>query len=143
MRNLPKYCGTPEGKKEIKKIAQKVEPVLPYEEQFDKDGNPLESSVIDAKWAASNRESIIYHAKRAALSHEIKTMTETPISLLEAAFKKLTHDDMDFGTIVISDLKKARDWVVRIKNRAEELESQIYRHEKELKKIEKLSSGKK
>jgi len=139
MRNLPKYCGTPKGKKEIKKIAREVNPILSYEEQFDKDGNPLKSAVIDTKWAAMNRESIIYHTKRAALSHEIKVETETPISLLEAAYKKLTHDNMDLETIKIGDLKTARGWVVQIMNRAKKLEKQIYHREKELKKIEKLS----
>lgn len=135
MRNLPKYCRTKEGKKEIMGIAKDVEPVLPNSECIDKDGNPLDSAAIDRKWAAENRESIIFHTRRAVTSHEILKVKETPIELLEAAHKKLTHDDMDLTTVAVGDYKKAMRLAAQIKAIANDLETQIYRLDKVYRKL--------
>jgi hypothetical protein len=135
MRNLPKYCRTKEGKKEIKKIAEDVEPVLPRDQCFNKNGNPLEPKEIDEKWAAKYRQSIIHHTKKAYWNHETLKEKETPIDLLEAAYKKLTHDNMDLRTIAVGDFKKARKLAADIKAKADELETQIYYQEKDYKKL--------
>jgi hypothetical protein len=135
MRDLPKYCGTKEGKKEVAKITEEVEPVLASKECFDQKNTPLTADEIDAKWAAKNRESIIHHLKKASRSHEIRKEKETPLELLEAAYKKLTHEDMDLRSINQADYKRARDWVVQIKSRAEEIEGEIYHMQKEFKKL--------
>jgi hypothetical protein len=131
MRNLPKYCGTPEGKKEIKKIAKEVDPLLPPEECFDKDGKPLDAKEVDAKWAAKYRKPIIHHTKKAAWSHETQKEKETPIELLEAAYKKLTHDNMDVTAIAVSDFDKAMKWAQKVKAKAQELETEIYHQKKD------------
>jgi hypothetical protein len=134
MRNLPKYCSTKEGKKEIIKIAEEVEPVLPRDQCFDKDGKPLTPAEVHAKWAAQNRRPIIYHTKKASHSYETLIEKETPIGLLEAAYKKLTHHDMDLQVIAVGDFKKARKLAGDIKTKADELETQIYHQEKDYKK---------
>jgi hypothetical protein len=54
MRDLPKYCSTAEGKREILKIAENVEPILSSKEAVDDAGNPLPIDAVDAKWAAKN-----------------------------------------------------------------------------------------
>lgn len=136
MRHLPKYCRTKEGKKEIMGIAREVEPVLPNSECIDKDGNPLDSVAIDLKWASRNRESIIFCASRAVSSHETLKLKETPIELLEAARKKLTHDNMDLTTIAVGDYKKAMKLAGQIKATANDLETQIYRLDKAYRKLE-------
>ncbi len=135
MRDLAKYCGTKEGKLEVLKIAEKVELVLPRDQCVDKHGNPLTPTDIDAKWAAANQRSIIYYIKKARTCHEIKKEKETPIGLLEAAYKKLTHEDMDLSAIDVADYGKARKLAADIKGRADGLESKIYQLQKEHKKI--------
>ena len=137
MRDLPKYCRTREGKKEILRIADQVEAVMPREESFDNEGNPLSIDQIDAKWTATNKEQITWHLKKASTTHEMQKEKETPISLLDAAYKKLTHDDMDLKAIGVNDFQAARKLIEEIKERADELEKELYHYEKELKKFKK------
>lgn len=135
MRDLPKYCRTKEGKKEIIKIAHEVKPVLPTEDCFDKQGNPLPVKDVDAIWAARSKQAIIYHLKKASKTHETQKEKETPIDLLEAAYKKLTHDDMDLTAIAVEDFTTARKLIEDIMGRADELEGELFRHEKEYKRL--------
>jgi len=135
MRDLPKYCRTKEGKREILRIVEEVEPVLAASECVDNKGDPLTPAGVDAKWAAKFSRPIIHHLKKAASKHETLKEKETPLGLLEAAYKKLTHSDMDLGAIGLGDFKKAREFATAIRDRAEELEGEIYRYEKELKKL--------
>ena len=135
MRDLPKYCRTKEGKKEILKIANEVEPVLPGNECLDNRDKPLTIPEIDAKWAAKNKQAITYHLKKAWKRHETEKEKETPLGLLQAAYKKLTHDDMDVRSLAVIDFKKARELAVAIRDRADELESAIYHQEKDYKKL--------
>jgi hypothetical protein len=135
MRRLPKYCSTREGKKEILKIADEVEPVLPDKECLDSHGKPLSIADIEAKWATKNQRPIIHRLKNAAKIHESQEEKETPLSLLEAALKKLTHKDMDITSIVSTELGKAREFATSIQERAHELEGEIFHLEKERKKL--------
>jgi hypothetical protein len=135
MRDLPKYCRTKEGKHEILKIAEDVENVLSKEQYSDNQGKPLTHDQIDAKWAANNQQSIIYHVKKARNFHETKKEKETPIELLETAYKKLTHDDMDLSSIAIADWPKARKLAADIGTRANLIEKEIYRYEKNYKDL--------
>lgn len=135
MRDLPKYCRTADGRKNILKIAEKVEPCIPADERFDAQGNPLEPKQIDAKWAADNREYIIYHTKQASRAHEDKKEKEGPLDLLEAAYKKLTHPKMDITAIGVGDMKTAHEWTVKVQDAAHEIEKQLYHHGKDLKKL--------
>lgn len=135
MRDLPKYCRTKEGKREILRIVEEVEPVLPSSECFDNNGKPLPTAGIDAKWAAKFSRPIIHHLKKAASKHETLKDKETPLGLLEAAYKKLTHSDMDIGAIGVNDIAKARELATAIEDRAYEIKDQIFHFEKELKKL--------
>lgn len=135
MRNLPKYCRTKEGKKAITEIAEEVDPVLPPEECIDEQGRHLSIEEVDAKWASRNKRTIIYNIKKASTSYERLREKETPLDLLEAAYKKLVHDDMDLSAILIDDLPRARELAANIQVRANELESQIYHYQKNFKKL--------
>jgi hypothetical protein len=139
MRDLPKYCRTKEGKKSILKIADEVEPSLPTSECFDKSGNPLKPEEVDAKWAARNKQVIIHQVKKAALCHDTKRERETPLELMEAAYKKLTHDDMDLDSIALSDLGKALKIAMKIKDTANELATEIYQKKKNWKNLQRGS----
>ena len=135
MRHLAKYCRTPDGKKEIKMIARKVEPRLSVRESVDQSGQPLGRVEVDAKWAAKNKQQIVYRLKKAVRSHEVLTEKETPVTLLEAAHKKLIHKDMDLSTMKVGDFDKARQLAREIQVRASDLESEIYRLRKNFKKL--------
>lgn len=137
MRDLPKYCGTKEGKREILKIAEDVEPVLSKKESVDEDGEPLPLDAVDAKWAAKNKQVIIHRLKKARSSHESQKEKATPLDLLEGAYEKLTSDAMDIRSIGVADFGRARELASDIQTRAAEIESEIYRFEKEYKSLGK------
>ena len=135
MRELPKYCRTKDGKRAVKKIAEEVDPMLPREELFDANDEPLSLEEVDDKWAARNKEHVTYNLSKAVRSHEHLKDRETPIGLLEAALKKLIHDDMDLTTIRTEDYGKARALAADIQKEANALERQIYSHQKQFKKL--------
>jgi hypothetical protein len=133
MRNLAKLCHTKEGKRAILAIVDKVEARLPASECRDESDNPLKLDAVDAKWAAKNQQAIIHNVKKASECHEIQKGRETPLELMEAAYRKLTHDDMDIGSLSAKDLGEALKIVEKIRARAYELASKIYRTQKDLK----------
>lgn len=135
MRNLAKYCSTKDGKRAILKIADKVDPILPRHELVDEHNEPLSPAEVDAKWIANNQEEIIYNVKKAIKNFGQKKEKETPIGLLEAALKKLNHDDMDLSTIALVDTQKARGILRDIQDRADELDTELFEFEKKLKKL--------
>ena len=92
---------------------------------------------IDEKWVAKNKQSITYHLKKAAREYDDKREKETPLQLLEVAYQKLTHDNMDMGAILIADQDRARKLAVKIKNRADDIEKELYQFKKEQKKLRK------
>lgn len=135
MRDLPKYCRTPEGKKDILKIAEEVEPLLKPAECVNSAGRPLTLEELDAKWASKNNQKIIYRVKKNANRHEIEREKETPLELLDAAYKKMMHPDMDLSALGTADFKKGREVANAIQERAAEIEAEIFRLEKELKRL--------
>ena len=135
MRNLAKYCSTKDGKRAIVRIANKVDPVLPRNELFDEYNEPVSPNEVDAKWIGKNQEEIIYNVKKAIYSYEKRKDKETPIGLLEAALKKLNHNDMDLSTIRSADTRKARGILRDIQVRADELDTELFEFEKKHKKL--------
>ena len=89
------------------------------------------------EWAAKNKESIIHNLNKASRNHERRKERETPIGLLEEAYKKLTHDNMNLSAINNCDLPEARRIVSDIIKRAHLLDSDIYHHEKNYKNLAK------
>ena len=57
--------------------------------------------------------------------------------MLEAAFKKLTHEQMDISAINMSDWDEARKLASLIQQKAKELEHAIYDNKKKLKELVK------
>jgi len=137
MRELPKYCSNRESKKELLNIPQKVSPILPIEEQFEDKNQkkPLSREAVDIKWSANNIEPITFHLKRAWKAWVSQKEKETAIDLLEAALKKLRHNDMDLSSIATKDYKKAKTLTQDIQYEAKELEKKIFDQEKKLKKL--------
>ena len=136
MRDLPKYCRTKEGKKSILKIADEVEHTLPTSECLDKSGNPLKLEEVDAKWAGRNRQAIIHNVKKASLCHETQKERETPLELMEAAYRKLTHENMDLASIAPKDIDNAVKIAMKVKDKAYELANEIYQIQKNWKSLQ-------
>lgn len=134
MRDFPKYCSNTKARKEILEISKKVKPKLPKEECYQ-DGKQLSPQDIDAKWDSKNKKTISYHLHRAVNYYENKQEKETPINLLQAALNKLLHENMDLSTITHDDYGKARDLIVKIKEKSIAFEKQLYDQQKKLKKL--------
>jgi hypothetical protein len=84
-----------------------------------------------------NKQTIIYHLKKARSKHENIKEKETPLQLLQSALDKLSPDGFDIGAVAVVDLPKARKLTCDIQERAAEIEAEIYRYGKEQDKIRK------
>ena len=124
MRKLPRYWK--DAKEHILAISNEVADDLPEEEKFTKNGEikPIEEQ--DKIWSANAKQVILHRiSKTISLSSKIAEQ-ETPLALLEAALKKLQHDQMDIEAISVSELQRARDLTSNIQKVASELEGSIY-----------------
>jgi hypothetical protein len=130
MRALPKLCGTQAGRKDILTIADEVDESIPEKEMFDANGNPLPREDVDGKWAAQFQETLIFHTKRALAAFENSRERETPLALLDAALKKLTHEDLSVENISHADYDAARMLAAEIQKRAKEIERELYDNRK-------------
>ena len=137
MRQLPKLCGYKESRKELLKISDEVDPILPTKECYDDKGNPLSFNKIDEKWAVHHQQSIIHHLKKALDYQESRLEKETPITLLEAAHRKLTHENMSVANMMLADYPRARQLTADIRKRANEIEAEIYHFKKEMESLSK------
>lgn len=140
MRELPKYCSTRDGKREVMKIAEDVEPVLPRSQCLDEHSNELKPEEVDAKWAAANKETITWRLKKARDVYQSRREKETPLDLLEAAYQKLSSETMDMRQVELAQLPRARQLTSDIRGRLDEIEKDIYQIEKELKKLHQKKS---
>lgn len=134
MRNLHKYCSSPDGRRAILGIAKKVEATLPESECIGEDGLPLSPADIDHKWTARNEKIIRGHTRRAARSYLQDREQETPLTLLEAAYKKLDHKDMVITNIVRDQIRSARRLMKSVYDKVDALEKALFDHEKTLKR---------
>ena len=85
----------------------------------------------DRKWVEEAQRGILHHLKKALeyqASHQDK---ETPLTLLDAALRKLNHDDMRVAAMVVSDYGKARQLASDIQKRAKEIEGEVYHAQKD------------
>ena len=119
MRDFRHLCKNSSAKKEIIKISKEVQTSLPEDESCDSD-------TADKKWAAKFATNVIHRVKKAKEFKDAHDERETPITLLEAAYKKLTHEKMDTSSISFNDLRKARQFAADIQKRAQEIDKEIY-----------------
>ena len=128
MRRLPILWQ--HGKDALIELDKNVEVDIPAEDQVDSEGNQLPLSEIDKRWEARFRNQISYQIKQAVDAVAQKTEQQQPLSLLEDAYKKLTHEDMKIEAINTSDLEKARKLAESIKEKATEMCSEIFERKK-------------
>ena len=135
MRRLPNMCALKESKKEVLNIANEIDSSLPHDEQFDTSGKPLSPDDIDRKWSQRHQQKLIMLTKKALDFVESSKEKETPLMLLEAALKKLTHEDFSVEHIPHSQYQEARRLASEIGKMAKDIEHQIYDNEKKLKSL--------
>lgn len=135
MRELPKMCALKESRKQILSIANEVESSLSPDEQFDAQGNALSSDDVDKKWAQRHQQKLIMLTKKALDFAESSREKETPLMLLEAALKKLTHEDFSIENIPHAQYHEAGRLAREIQQIARDIEHQLYENEKKLKDL--------
>jgi hypothetical protein len=130
MRQLPKLTGVKESRKEVLKISDEVDANLPAKDLVDPEGTPLAPEENDRRWAQRYQPHIINRVKKALEIQEKNNEKETPLALLEAALRKLTHEEMLVKNIAAADFGKARQLAADVQTRAREIEGEIYDYKK-------------
>lgn len=125
MRKMPKILANEEAKKELLKIAE-LSDKLPESETIDSEGNELKPDVIDKKWVTANQTELMKNLNLALKHVQEKNEEDTPLNLLEVAYKKLCHDNLIPTKINKSDLGKAMKMLRQIKTKAKEIEDELY-----------------
>ena len=133
MRDLPAMCSVREGRKQLSDIANGIEANLPEPEQFDSDGNPLSPEEVDKKWANQYQQKLIMLTKKAMDFAAQTKEKETPVMLLAAALKKLTHEDFSVEKIPHSQYQEATTLAAEIEKAARDIGRQLYDNSKKLK----------
>jgi len=134
MRDLPKWFANPEAKKELFQLLD-LDLELPDEDCFDEDGKEYDERKKDQIWSAKYSTELHRHVKNAQRIVEHEKERETPLTLLEAALKKLEHENMDPEAINMADIPKAMELAKKVKEAADGLESDFYHLKKKLKKL--------
>lgn len=133
MRAFPKWLANPESKSELLKITE-MDNDLSQDERVDKDGKDLDPRIIDRIWGEKHKTDITRHIKVAKDFFEFNHISETPLTLLEAALKKLKHEKMELQSIQVSDQTKAKILINSIRERIIEIEHEFYQVEKRVKR---------
>ena len=134
IRDLGKWIGNEYSKRELLKLKE-VGLDLPKEDRFDSNNNEYSERDIDRIWAKRNAARVVRHVKEAKNYYEYVKEKETPIDLLEAALKKLNHEDLKPSNVNISHYAEAMRIARAIQQRAGELENEFYSYQKQLKKL--------
>jgi len=134
IRQIPKILASPEAKKELLKVSE-VDSTLSREKIINKEGKENTLRDIDKMWGQEKGSVVINQVKKALNLYAQKTERETLVTLLEAALKKLNHDDMDTSSLNVSDIERAMKIARQIQERAAQVESELYRHQKNLTKL--------
>ena len=132
MRDLERLLADKDAKKELLKLKD-VPWELPAGESRDKDGNEYSEKEKDKRWSEKHKETLINQVKKAQQLLDRMNMLEGPLELLDAALKKLRHDNMHVN-IRNEDLKKAIELTEEIQNEAKELKSSFFKLQKTVRK---------
>jgi hypothetical protein len=137
MRSLPKWLKNSEAKRELLKIVE-IDNNLPAEETVDSEGNELDPRIVDRFWGGKNETEITKHVRLAKDYVEYNQIAETPLTLLDAALKKLTHEQMLLQSVQPSDQSKARSLIGAIRERIKNIEHEFYQIQKGNKNIDEI-----
>jgi hypothetical protein len=136
VREIKKWVGKKDAKKELLKISKEVESDIDDKDKVDKNGDEHPPQVIDKIWGEKNKEVIINQVKKAINLTSFAAAKETPLTLLEAALNKLTHEKMNTDSIPYGDAQaKALKLAESIEKRAKEIKTEVYKHKKKAKEL--------
>jgi hypothetical protein len=88
----------------------------------------LNKTIANGSSALNRPFCIVKKAQGYLASHQDK---ETPLTLLEAALRKLNHEEMQVTAIAVAQFGKARQFASDIQKRAREIEGEIYHAQKD------------
>jgi hypothetical protein len=134
VQEMPKIFSNPEAKKELFHLND-IPLKLDKKDMIDKDGKEISERAKDRKWGKLHGTNIIGTVKRGYGFYTNVLEREGPLTLLDAALKKLEHPGME--TDNVSELDKARKLAVKVKEKAHELEKEFFEHQKNVKKLSK------
>ena len=134
VQEMPKIFSNPEAKKELFHLND-IPLKLDKKDIIDKDGKQISERAKDRKWGKLHGTKIIGTVKRGYGFYTNILEREGPLTLLDAALKKLEHPDME--TDNVSELDKARKLAVKVKEKAQALEKEFFEHQKNFKKLSK------
>jgi len=134
VQEMPKIFSNSEAKKELFHLND-IPLKLDKKDIIDKDGNEISERAKDRKWGKLHATDIIGAVKRGYGFYTNVVQREGPLTLLDAALKKLEHPGME--TDNVSELNKARKLAVKVKEKAHALEKEFYQHQKNFKKLSK------
>lgn len=140
IRSLPKILSNKDAKKELFKLS-KIELDLTEEESIDRNGNEYDVRTKDLIWGKKHEQNLQWHVKKAKEIWEGKKESEEPLDLLNAALRKLCHENMLAEKVSSEDITKAKKMTSQIVKLAKDLEAEFYYIEKKMKKgIQNLSN---
>ena len=134
MRELPKIIKNKKAKKELFHLND-IPITMEKKYIIDKDGKEKSEREKDRVWGKLHEQNIISTVKKSYDFYSKITETENPIRILDDALKKLHHPKLNSNDI--SDFDTARGILKDIRERAQKIESEIYQHKKNLKKLSK------
>jgi len=126
MRKLPPMCAAKESRKEVICISNDIDTALPKGEQYDATGTHLSPDDIDKKWGHKHQSKLIMLTKKALDYVESSNERETPLTLLETALRKLTHEGLVVENIPISQNSEARRLAADIQKVSSAIERELY-----------------
>lgn len=126
MRELPKWLKNPDAKKELQKLLD-IDMDLSEDEMHDEDGKEYDERKKDQIWSAKNSTELHKYVINAQKLVQQERGRETPITLIEAAIKKLEHENMDLSSVdILTHYKEVREKLVQIQDIASGLESEWF-----------------
>jgi len=123
--NLKKYLGSSDAKKYIIQIAKNVDDDILESEKVDKNGNRATEREIDSKWAAMNESAIANNLMQAYKIVFSEREGALPLELLNDAFAKLNHENLQVENMDISYHKEALELSKKISLKAQEIYEEI------------------
>lgn len=129
MRDLSKWITNSDAKKEILALTD-IDLNLPHAETIKADGTEIDEQEKDRRWSNKYATELHRHLKKAKDYYEQEKSHDTPIELLEAALKKLTHENLQVDSIKGSDIGKAKKIISEISKVLKDISDGIYDLEK-------------
>lgn len=123
MRKFPKMLNHEIAKKEILALSKKSMELT--KDEITQNGKQIDIREQDKIWGGKFGGEIINSVKKAKDIVETKEIKQKPLELLEAALKKLDHDDLDIDDIDEFEIEKAMNIVEEIIESADEIHSNL------------------